>query len=287
MALKSKKKPKRPPRRPRLFLAGLGVGVLTLVLGVYFAVLRSQIRPLALKSPKTTAFLEKQTPGGTLKRWTPLSAFSPYLVCAVLKAEDRAFFRHGAFDWSQVQKTVSSNLESGRLWGASTLTQQLARNLFLGPERSVFRKGREAFWAIALEAELDKKRILEIYLNVVEWGDGVWGATEAASLYLGQSPSQVDAGGAIFLASLLAAPKSPLTGANRARAMGVQNRLLGQLQKAGVIDASQAGSANVFLEERMNREGTLNLGLKDIPPVEAYLRSECGLDRELSAGGPQ
>jgi membrane peptidoglycan carboxypeptidase len=285
MALKSKGKRAKAPKRSALLYAGLSLAAIAIGLGIYVAVLRAKVRRFASENPVTTAYLERRTPGAKLKSWVALSDISPFLICSVLKAEDRAFFRHGAFDWRQVARTLLSNLKTGRAWGASTLTQQLARNLFLSPDPSLWRKMKEAFWAHAVEAELEKKRILEIYLNVAEWGEDVWGVREAALRRFGRAPSLLDPGESIFLASLLAAPKSPLALANLARAAQVQNRVLAQLRVSAILDGSQAERANVFLEAtraaKKVDEGATSQGLAEAIDPAPYLASECGLDREL------
>ncbi len=115
------------------------------------------------------------------QRWVPYSRISPNLRRAVLAAEDSAFWQHDGIDIEQIRVAVKQALERGDVpRGASTITQQLAKNLYLSPSRDPLRKLRELVITRRLEAELSKQRIFEIYLNVVEWGDGVWGA-EAAS----------------------------------------------------------------------------------------------------------
>ncbi|HEX8431485.1 MAG TPA: biosynthetic peptidoglycan transglycosylase, partial [Longimicrobium sp.] len=131
------------------------------------------------------------------------------------------------------------------------ITQQLARNLYLRPERTVRRKLREALIAGSLERHLTKREILELHLNVVEWGDGVWGIGQAAPHYLGRSPTSVGAFEAAFLASLLPAPRRPLAGANLLRARRVQGRVLTQLHLSGMLDVREwrgaMGSRRAFV----------------------------------------
>ncbi len=141
-------------------------------------------------------------------RWTPLTGMSGAIVCAVLKAEDHLFFRHRAFNWSQLEKAARLALSGTGSMGGSTITQQLARNLFLSPERSIWRKLREAALAVALEVRFSKLELLAYYLNVIEWGDGIWGAAGAAQAYLGKSPDAVELEEALLLASLIAAPRT-------------------------------------------------------------------------------
>jgi monofunctional biosynthetic peptidoglycan transglycosylase len=204
----------------------------------------------ATVNPRSTAYMRLRAAeaptadGPRIARWTELERISPLLVCAVLKAEDRRFFLHGGFDWPQLRKAVSRALSGGPAIGGSTITQQTARNLFLGPERSVGRKAREAVIAKRLEQRLGKERILEIYLNTIEWGEGVWGVDAASRAYFGEPPSGAGAFEATFLASLIAAPRRPLRGEYRVRAERVQRRTLEQLYRSGLIGAAERWAAS-------------------------------------------
>ena len=114
----------------------------------------------------------------------PYERISPHLKRAVLVAEDSAFWQHGGVDFEQLKESMEANFEQGRFArGGSTITQQLAKNLYLSPSRNPIRKLRELIIARRLEAALSKRRILEIYLNVVEWGDGIYGAEAASRVY--------------------------------------------------------------------------------------------------------
>ncbi len=118
-----------------------------------------------------------------------MSRISPYLIQAVLIAEDDKFFEHEGFDWESMRKALDANIKKNRvLRGGSTITQQLAKNLFLSSEQSLWRKLREAAIAWKLESALSKKRILELYLNVIDWGDGIYGAEAAARSYFPARP---------------------------------------------------------------------------------------------------
>ena len=159
---------------------------------------------------------------------------APLLACAVVKSEDVSFFRHGGVDWGQIALILFDR--SGKAMGGSTITQQLARNLYLTPERSLERKLREAFVARALEQRLSKRRILDLYLNVIEWGDGTWGVGPAAQRYFHKAPAALDTFEASFLSALIPAPRRPLQGANLARAERLQQRVLYQLYASGIIE---------------------------------------------------
>ena len=139
-------------------------------------------------------------PGHELQhRWVDYGRTSVHLKRAIVAAEDAKFVDHEGFDWEGIQRALEKNQRRGKVVaGGSTITQQLAKNLFLTGERSLLRKGQEAIITAMLEAVMDKRRILEIYLNVVEWGEGVFGAEAAARYYFGVSAAAVTraAGGA-------------------------------------------------------------------------------------------
>jgi monofunctional biosynthetic peptidoglycan transglycosylase len=138
--------------------------------------------------------------------FVPLWQISPNLQHAVIAAEDARFYQHHGFDWQQIQVAAKQDLEGERTRGASTITQQLVKNLFLGTERSVLRKGAEASLVPVAEALLGKQRILEIYLNVVEWGPGIYGAQAACEHYDRTSARNVSRDEAARLAAILPAP---------------------------------------------------------------------------------
>jgi monofunctional biosynthetic peptidoglycan transglycosylase len=139
-------------------------------------------------------------------QFVPLSRISPDFQHAVVAAEDARFYQHHGFDWHQVHIAAEEDLEGGRSRGASTLTQQLVKNLFFGTGRSVIRKGVEFTLVPVAELVLGKQRILELYLNVVEWGPGVYGAEAASHTYYGASASRLGRQQASRLAAILPAP---------------------------------------------------------------------------------
>jgi len=140
--------------------------------------------------------------------WVPYAKISPQLKRAMIAAEDAKFVEHSGFDWEGIQTALDKNERRGRVVaGGSTITQQLAKNLFLSPAKSYVRKGEEAVVTVLLEAMLPKQRILELYLNVIEWGNGVFGAEAAAQRYFGISASQLSAEQAARLAAMAPAPR--------------------------------------------------------------------------------
>jgi len=147
-----------------------------------------------------------RTPYRERYKFIPLSQISPDLQHAVIAAEDAHFYQHHGFDWHQIQIAAQDDLEGDRTRGASTITQQLVKNLFFGTGRSILRKGAEATLVPVAELALGKKRILEIYLNVVEWGPGIYGA-EPACRYYDQTPARtIGREQAARLAAILPAP---------------------------------------------------------------------------------
>jgi monofunctional biosynthetic peptidoglycan transglycosylase len=138
--------------------------------------------------------------------FVPLSQISPDLQHAVIAAEDARFYQHHGFDWHQIQLAAEEDLDGGRTRGASTLTEQLVKNLFFGTDRSIFRKGAEVTLVPVAEFVLGKQRILEIYLNVVEWGPGMYGAEPASRYYYRTSARNLGREPAARLAAILPAP---------------------------------------------------------------------------------
>ena len=139
-------------------------------------------------------------------KFVPLSQISPDLQHAVIAAEDTRFYQHHGFDWHEIQVAAEDDLEGDRTRGASTLTQQLVKNLFFGTNRSFLRKGAEASLVPVAEIVLGKRRILELYLNVIEWGPGVYGAESACRYYDKTSARNIGRQDAAQLAAILPAP---------------------------------------------------------------------------------
>ena len=146
------------------------------------------------------------TPYRKRYKFIPLSQISPSLQHAAIAAEDARFYQHHGFDWHQIQIAADEDLERGRTRGASTITQQLVKNLFFGTGRSVLRKAAEFTLVPVAEVVLGKQRILELYLNVVEWGPGVYGADAACRYYYRASARSIDPEQAAHLAAILPAP---------------------------------------------------------------------------------
>ena len=193
------------------------------------------VRALRTTNPKTTAFMELRAREARargeqprrVQRWVSYGRLSPQLVRAVLVTEDSAFWKHDGLDYQQIKESMEVNLERFEFArGASTITQQLAKNLYLSPSKNPIRKLRELIIARRLEAELPKQRILEIYLNVIEWGDGIYGAEAAARTYFRKSAAQLNSFESALLAAAIANPRGMNPGSPTARLRRRQQMVL-------------------------------------------------------------
>ena len=244
-----------PP--PRRWLRWLGLAAEATVviaalgaLGLWCSV--PDTAPLATRNPTSTAFIDLRRDDAAAAgrpfplrwQWRPLGAISRYLRAAVIYAEDYNFYHHDGVDWQAIEHALSTDLKKGRLSvGGSTITQQLAKNVYLSPRRSLFRKAREVLIAYALEDQLSKQRILELYLNVVEWGDGVFGAEAAARTWFHHGASALSPAEAVRLATAL---PNPITRAPNVRSPELIRkavRLVRLLRMQGLIDAAQERAA--------------------------------------------
>jgi len=186
------------------------IGILLLwSLAVLFLVAVRWINP-----PTTAVHMQRRvqswihgTPYHKRYRFIPLRQISPNLQHAVIAAEDARFYQHHGFDWHQIRLAAAEDMEGGRTRGGSTITQQLIKNLFFGTGRSFLRKGAEATLVPVAELVLGKQRILELYLNIVEWGPGIYGADSACRYYDKTSPRNINREQAARLAAILPAPR--------------------------------------------------------------------------------
>jgi monofunctional biosynthetic peptidoglycan transglycosylase len=198
--------------RALAFAAGLVVLAL-LLLHLYFTVMivwwgSHPPRETAFMAERMAALREKNPRAVLHYRFVPYSRISHSLKRAVIAAEDAKFVEHEGFDWDGIELALEKNQKRGRIVaGGSTITQQLAKNLFLSGSRSWLRKGEEAIITLMLEAILDKRRIFELYLNVIEWGSGVFGAEAAAQHYFGVSAAQLGPEQAARLAAMAPNPR--------------------------------------------------------------------------------
>jgi monofunctional biosynthetic peptidoglycan transglycosylase len=215
-----------------LLLVFLGVLVGSLA---YEAIMFIRISHLRTENPPTTSLIEARLkesrpvgqPPKREQTWLPLDRISPHLMRAVLAGEDVNFATHHGFDYQAIQKAWDQALRDSAKeakkegenddWlpnfpdfkrGASSISQQLAKNLYLSSERTFFRKGQEAILTIFLERNLTKRRILELYLNVIEWGDGIYGAEAASEHYFHKSASSLSANESAFLSAMIPNPRT-------------------------------------------------------------------------------
>jgi monofunctional biosynthetic peptidoglycan transglycosylase len=193
--------------------AAAGIAFAFVLLHFFFAVM---IAWWAHHPPAGTAFMDERMqvlrirePKAKLRyAFVPYERISPTLKRAMIAAEDAKFVDHEGFDWDGIEVALEKNQKRGRIVaGGSTITQQLAKNLFLTDSRSWLRKGEEAVITLMLEAMLDKRRIFELYLNVVEWGNGIFGAEAAAQHYFGVSASRLSQEQAARLAAMAPNPR--------------------------------------------------------------------------------
>jgi monofunctional glycosyltransferase len=201
-----------------LKLIGRGLAVLMaagFAYAAYMYLSLPDVRVLRTENPGSTAFMrlrerEAHTQGRPAvkdQRWVPYARISQNLKRAVIVTEDSAYWQHDGVDYDQLRESMETNLERGEFArGASTITQQLAKNLYLDPVKNPLRKLKELLITRRLEVELSKQRILEIYLNVIEWGDGVWGAEAAARRYFKKGAAELTPPESALLAAAIANP---------------------------------------------------------------------------------
>ena len=232
--------PRRGPGgRKRWILRGL-----TVAAAVAFAVVAYEyltlpdVRVLATTNPTSTAFMklresEAATAGRKLRhlhQWVRYHRISKNLQRAVIVAEDGRFFEHEGLDLEEIRKSIEINMERGAaIRGASTITQQLAKNLYLSPSKNPVRKLRELIITRRMEAALSKARIFEIYLNVIEWGDGIWGAEAASRTYFGVSASSLSREQAALLAGAIINPRVLNPARPNRRLLARQRIILGRM----------------------------------------------------------
>jgi monofunctional biosynthetic peptidoglycan transglycosylase len=212
---------KSPGKKKSLLKRGVFAGVIILSCFLIFQLLTPDVSKLRRKNPKKTAMMEyrqeealrKGKKYGIIQNWVPYGSISPYLVKAVIIGEDDKFWHHEGFDYEAIEKAIEKDIRSGKFKaGGSTITQQLAKNLYLSPSKNPLRKIREAVIAGRLESSLSKRRILELYLNTAEWGEGIFGIEAASRHYYGQPASELGPEEAARLAAVLPNPRkySPL-----------------------------------------------------------------------------
>ena len=250
----------------------LAAGAAAFAFVAYVYLTLPDVRVLAKTNPETTAWMELRAAEAAregkstrrVQQWVPYSRISQSLKRAVLVAEDAAFWDHEGIDLEELRKSIEINWEQGRaVRGASTITQQLAKNLYLSPSRDPVRKLRELIIARRLEAALPKARIFEIYLNVIEWGDGIWGAEAAARTYFGIPASALNRQQAALLAGAIINPRVLNPAKPTARLLARQRIILGRMGEvtppapapvAVAAEAAPVDEAEVPAEEEVPAE---------------------------------
>jgi len=177
-----------------------------------------------------------------LKTWKDYDSISGNMALAVVAAEDQKFFGHHGFDFNAIRGAAINNIKEDRIKGASTITQQVAKNVFLWPKRSWLRKGAEAYFTVLVEIFWSKKRILEVYLNVVEMGDGIYGAERASRVYFNKPSSRLTRDEAALLAAVLPNPR----------------------RMSPVNPSSYVNNRRQWIRNQMDKIGNLNINTKDL-----------------------
>jgi monofunctional biosynthetic peptidoglycan transglycosylase len=214
---------------------------------------RAEVRALATTNPERTRLMQQREEEARARgrrarvaqSWVPLSSVSRNLIHAVLASEDQKFFGHAGVDWEALQESLEKDVEKRRFArGGSTLTQQLAKNLFFGTRRTPVRKLRELVATQWLERDLTKARILTLYLNVIEWGDGIYGCEAAARHWYGKPASALSAAEAAGLAAMIPNPRRINPRVNAARHERATRRVLWLMGSAGYLgrDAALLGA---------------------------------------------
>ena len=235
------------------------------------------VRQLRAQNPSTTAFMDLREreshangkPAVRDHRWVPYARISANLKRAVIVTEDSAFWQHEGVDYEQLRESMEVNWERGEFArGASTITQQLAKNLYLSPSKNPIRKVKELLITRRLEVELPKQRILEIYLNVIEWGDGVWGAEAAARKYFRKSAAELTPSESALLAGAIANPHIMDPGHPTARLRTRQTMIMRRM--GAVTPPPAAGeplAAPAQLPQAVPGMTLPDVGLPTVPPL--------------------
>jgi len=239
---------------------------------------RRDVRALARGNPGKTRLMEQREEEArakgrrprTAQTWVPLSAVSRHLIHAVIASEDQTFFGHEGVDWRAIQESIERDVEKRRFArGGSTITQQLAKNLYFGTARNPTRKLREMVVARWLEDDLTKARILAVYLNVIEWGDGIYGCEAAARQWYGKSASALSEMEAAGLAAMIPNPRRINPRVSPERHRRATRRVLWLMARAGYIGRDVAGLGAEPPDEPVGEDAEENA---DVPPEPSPAR---------------
>jgi monofunctional biosynthetic peptidoglycan transglycosylase len=233
----------------KIAFASAFVVLVSAVSGVYLYITLPEVSSLAKNNPKQTSFIDLRRTQAQRKgidfdlqwKWVPLSDISPYIVNSLVYTEDITFWRHSGIEWNSILHALDIFWHQHQfVTGGSTITQQVAKNLYLSPDRNIVRKGREFLLALELERHLSKERILEIYLNIIEWGDGVFGIEAASQYWFSCSANELTPNQAVNLALIVPNPHdrdptNPPVTFNRAI-----HQILLMLAQDGIISGERA-----------------------------------------------
>lgn len=206
----SDKKQKSRKITLKSFFKTLGKILLVLILFSWVIVLVFKWVPVPITPLMVIRSIEQKAAGKEVvlsHKWVPLKDISPHLVKAVIASEDQKFLTHNGFDWESIEKARKANTQGRKLRGGSTISQQTAKNVFLWPKRSYLRKGLEAYFTVLIEWVWGKERIMEVYLNSIEMGNGVYGASEAARVWYRKPASSLTPYEAAGIAAILPNPR--------------------------------------------------------------------------------
>jgi monofunctional biosynthetic peptidoglycan transglycosylase len=185
---------------------------------------------ISLKSGEPAFMLSNELPR---QKWVSINEISRNMPLAIIASEDQLFFDHFGFDFDQIEKAMKSNAKRKRQRGASTISQQVAKNMFLFPGKSLFRKGMEAYFTLLIELVWGKKRILEVYMNIAELGEDVYGVEAAARLYFNKSASAITPGEAALLTAILPSPVKRSVLRPSAYLLGRKETIMQQMELIG------------------------------------------------------
>ena len=229
----------------RLLAIGLLIFLTVGLYAAYVVVTMPDVEALKMKNPTMTAMIEqrameKNTTPKPIRTWISYKNISPHLRNAVLIAEDSAFFQHSGYDLEQIKESAKRNWREKRFArGASTITQQLAKNLYLSTSKNPLRKIQEFVIAQEMEKELSKQRIFEIYLNVIEWGDAIYGIEPAAQRYFGKSASNLLPEEAAILAAMIPNPRRYTPSRNRRYLERRKGEILSRLSRYSYLQKDE------------------------------------------------
>ena len=286
-----------PPRRsrlrrllPRALSVAAALAATAAAVVAYLWATLPDPSPLARQNPRTTALMEQRReearaarrPFRIRQEWVGIDGISRSLVDAVVLSEDARFFGHEGFDWEAIREAAEADLKEGRFArGASTITQQLAKNLYLGTEKKLSRKVKEAILSAKLERTLSKRRILAVYLNVAEWGEGVFGVEAGARHHLGVSAAALSPAQAAVLASMLPAPRRVDLARPSGWLRGRARRLLDRMRDAGHLSADAHLHASAELERILAGPAPADdRGGEEPPEDEAPIETEAATATE-------